>query len=81
MSPTTEQLLQSVLALPEEERDQLVEALHAECDQSLALPFDQAWLAEAQCRSAQSDAETATLTRWPEVKRRVRERLEGPSHA
>jgi hypothetical protein len=40
-------------------------------------PFDDAWLAEIQRRSAQIDAGTATLTPWPEVKRRVRQRLEG----
>lgn len=77
MSPATEQLLQTALALPEEERSELVEALLAECDRSLARPFDDAWLAEVQRRSAQIDAGTATLTPWPEVKRRVRERLEG----
>ena len=80
MSPATEHLLQSALALPEEERLQLVEALLAECDQALTRPFEDAWLAEIQRRSAQIDAGTAILTPWPEVKRRVRERLEGLSH-
>jgi putative addiction module component (TIGR02574 family) len=79
MSPSTEQLFQAALALPEEERLQLVEALLAECDQTLARPFDDAWLAEVQRRSAEIDAGTAILTPWPEVKRRVRERLEGQS--
>jgi uncharacterized protein YheU (UPF0270 family) len=36
-----------------------------------------AWLAEVERRSDQIDAGTAVLTRWPEVKRRVREKLEG----
>lgn len=40
------------------------------------LPFDDAWLAEVQRRSAEIDAGTATLTPWPEVKQRVRKRLE-----
>jgi putative addiction module component (TIGR02574 family) len=77
VSPTTEQLFQSALALPEEERIELVEALLAECDQALARPFDDAWLTEVQRRSAEIDAGTATLTPWSEVKRRVRQRLEG----
>lgn len=77
MTEATEQLLQSILALAEDERLQLVEALLAECDRSLARPFDDAWLGEIQRRSAQIDAGTAILTPWPEVKRRVRERLEG----
>lgn len=76
MTEATEQLLQSVLDLPVEERLQLVEALLAECDQTLARPFDDAWLAEIQRRSAQIDSGTAILTPWPEVKQRVRQRLE-----
>jgi putative addiction module component (TIGR02574 family) len=64
------------MALSEEERLQLIDALLAECDQA-AKPFDDAWLAEAQKRSAQIDAGTVILTPWAEVKRRVRERLEG----
>lgn len=77
MTPATEQLLQSALALPEDERLQLVEALIAECDRGLARPFDDAWLAEVRRRSDEVDAGTAALTPWPEVKRRARERLEG----
>lgn len=77
MTKATEQLLHSALALPEEERLQLVEALLAECDQTLARPFDDAWLAEIQRRSTQIEAGTAILTPWPEVKRRVRQRLSG----
>lgn len=38
--------------------------------------FDDAWLAEVQRRSAEIDAGTATLTPWPEVKQRVRKRLQ-----
>jgi putative addiction module component (TIGR02574 family) len=76
VTEATERLLQTVLTLPEDERLQLVEALLAECDQALARPFDDAWIAEIQRRSTQIDAGTATLTPWPEVKRRVRQRLE-----
>ena len=79
MSPATEQLLQTALALPQEERTELVEALLAECDKDLARPFDAAWLPEIQRRSAEIDAGTAVLTPWPEVKRRARQRLEGRS--
>jgi putative addiction module component (TIGR02574 family) len=77
MSPAAEHLLQSALALPEEERLELVEALLAESDQALARPFDDAWLGEIQRRSAEIDAGTAVLTPWPELKQRVRQRLEG----
>ncbi len=76
MKPPTEQLFQSALALPEDERLQLVEALLAEYDQAVEGPLDEAWLAEIRRRSAQIEAGTATLTPWPEVKRRVRQRVE-----
>lgn len=76
MTEATEQLLQSALTLPDEERLELVEALLAECDRALARPFDDAWLAVVQRRSAEIDAGTAKLTPWPEVKKRVRKRLE-----
>jgi putative addiction module component (TIGR02574 family) len=80
VTEATEQLLKTALALPDEERLALVEALLAECDRTLARPFDDAWLAEIQRRSAEIDAGTAALTPWPEVKRRVRERLEKRKH-
>jgi putative addiction module component (TIGR02574 family) len=76
MGPATKQLLQSALGLPEDERVELVEALLAECDRSLARPFDSAWLAEVQRRSAEIDAGTAVLSPWSEVQCRVREKLE-----
>jgi putative addiction module component (TIGR02574 family) len=77
MNPATEQMFQSVLALPDEERLQFIDALLVECAQNLARPFDDAWLEEIRRRSAEIDAGAATLTPWPEVKRRVRQRLEG----
>lgn len=76
MDPATERLLEPALALPDDERLQLVEALLAECDRSLARRFDSAWLAEIERRSAQIDAGTAVLNPWHEVKWRVREKLE-----
>ena len=77
MSPTTEQLLNSALALPEPERIEFVDALLAQCASHGVPELDDAWLAEIRRRSAEIDAGTATLTPWPEVKRRVRQRLEG----
>jgi putative addiction module component (TIGR02574 family) len=77
VSPVTEQLFHSAMALSEEERWELVEALLAECDPAQVRPFDDAWLAEVQRRSAEIDAGTAELTPWADVKRRVRQRLEG----
>lgn len=77
MSPQTEQVYQSALALPAAERLMLVEALLAECDAPPAQYSEESWRAEIQRRSAEIDAGTAILTPWPEVKRRVRQKLEG----
>ena len=48
MGPAAEQLLQAALALPEDERLELTEALLASQGESSELPFDPAWLAEIQ---------------------------------
>jgi putative addiction module component (TIGR02574 family) len=79
MSPTAEQLLRSALNLPESERLELAEALWAASEPSPPEPTGDAWLAELHRRSAEIDAGAAALTPWPEVKRRVRARLEGQS--
>ena len=79
MSPGTEQLFQAVLALPEDERSELIEALLASQDQPDELPFDPEWLAEIQRRSAEMDSGSVQLTPWSIVRERVRQRLEGPS--
>jgi putative addiction module component (TIGR02574 family) len=79
MGPAAEQLLQAALALPEEERLELVEALLASQGHSNDLPFDPAWLSEIQRRSAEVEAGAIQLTPWPVVRERVRQRLEGRS--
>ena len=79
MGPATEQLFQAALALPEEERLELVEALLAAQGHSNEPPFDAAWLSEIQRRSAEVEAGTVPLTPWPVVRERVRQRLEGRS--
>jgi putative addiction module component (TIGR02574 family) len=76
MSEASENVFQAAMALPVDERVALVEALIAECDQDLQRPFADAWIAEIQRRSAEIDAATATLTPWPEVKARIRKRVE-----
>ena len=77
MSPDTEQVLQTALSLPAAEQVELIEALIAAQDEADPEPLDAAWLAEIHRRSAEIDAGTAVLTPWLEVKRRVRQRLEG----
>jgi len=77
MGPATEQVLQAALALPEEERLELVEALltsHAPPEEP---PFDPAWLDEVRRRSAEVEAGAVNLDSWSVVRERVRRRLEG----
>jgi putative addiction module component (TIGR02574 family) len=80
MNPVTEQLLQAALALPEEERLKLVEALLSSQSSSDEPPFDPAWLPEIQRRSAEIDSGTVQLTAWTVVRDRVRRRREGRSN-
>lgn len=77
MSPSTEQLLASALALPESERLELAQALLAASEPPAPEPTGDAWLAELQRRSDQIDAGEAALIPWEEVKQRVRARVEG----
>lgn len=76
MSEAIETVFQAAMALPPDERIELVEALIAECDHELERPFADAWLAEIKRRSDEIDAGAVQLTPWPEVKARVRKRLE-----
>jgi putative addiction module component (TIGR02574 family) len=72
MSPETEQLFRAVLALPEDERSELIEALLASQDQADELPFDPEWLAETQRRSAETESGSVRFTPWSIVRERVR---------
>jgi putative addiction module component (TIGR02574 family) len=75
MTQAVEQLLQSALALPENERLQLLAALGSAIEEQGLRPFDEATLAEIQRRSAEYDnGDTKTLS-WAEVKERAREEL------
>jgi putative addiction module component (TIGR02574 family) len=67
-----EQLLQAALALPEDERLELVEAFLSSQGSSDKLPFDPAWLAEVERRSAEIDAGTVELAPWTVVRDRFR---------
>ena len=77
MGPATEQVLQAALALPEEERLELVEALLADHAPSGEPPFDPAWLDEVRRRSTEIEAGAVHSDSWAVVRERVRRRLEG----
>ena len=69
MQPRTEQILQSALALPSEERLQLLEALLAA--EQILPPFDESWREVIQRRSAEIDAGSVTDVPWREVRQRL----------
>lgn len=79
MSPATEQILQAALALPDEERLELTEALLASEEPADALPFDPAWLDEIRRRSAEVESGEVVMASWSVVRERVRRRLEEQS--
>jgi len=77
MNPTIEQLYQSVMALPETERLELVDAVVAAsgCPAVLELTGD-VYLAEMRRRSA--DVDPSAWSSWADAKRRVHTRLGVP---
>ena len=72
MGPATEKLLQAALALPDQERFELVEALLASHAPPEQLPFGPVWLKEVQQRSAEVDKGSVKLESWAVVRDRVR---------
>lgn len=73
MLPSTEQLLQSALALPPGERALLIEALIAAEESSL--PFDESWREVIQRRSTELDSGAIRPIPWSEVRQRLRKRV------
>jgi putative addiction module component (TIGR02574 family) len=74
MNSTLEQVRQAALALPEEQRVQLVDDLIATLTPENAAPLDDAWLAEVERRSEAFDAGGVDSFSWDEVKERARRR-------
>ena len=72
MTQAVQHLLQSALALPENERLQLLSALASAVEEQGLRPFDDAWLVEIQRRSAEYDAGDVPTLSWNEVKDRAR---------
>ena len=73
MLPTTEQILHTALALPGDERFQLLEALIA-ADQ-VQPPFDEAWRAVIQRRSEELASGAVPSIPWSEVRARLRRQV------
>ena len=73
MSPATEQLFDAALALPDEDRLELVEALLASLQSEDRPPFDESWREVIRRRSAELQSGQVVPIPWDEVKRRGRE--------
>ncbi len=71
MSPNTQEVLKSALALPSAAQIELIEALIAGLDAVDPEPLDEAWLAEIQRRSAEYDSGLARAVPWSEVRDRA----------
>ena len=79
MNSTTEQLLNAILALPGDERVELVEALIASLPPDDRPPFGDSWREVVRRRSAELRSGQVTPVPWAEVKRRAREKAGGTS--
>ncbi len=77
MSPASEQLLDTVLALPESERVEFAEALAASLVPSDRTPLIEAWREEIRRRSQEWVEGKVTGIPWEEVRRQAREKADG----
>jgi putative addiction module component (TIGR02574 family) len=69
MNPTTEQLVDAALALPDGDRMELVETLIASFQPVDRPPFDESWREVIRRRSAELRSGQVTPVPWAEVKR------------
>ena len=77
MSEKVDQLLESALQLPDEEKLELLAALTTAIEERGLRPFDDSWLEEIERRSAEFDAGKVSATPWEEVKQRVHRKVFG----
>ena len=77
MSDETEQLLATALALPQAERELLIDGLVASLNPMDDHPFGAEWREEIERRVEASRQGNARLTPWEQVKREARESLDG----
>jgi putative addiction module component (TIGR02574 family) len=77
MISSSEQLLTAALALPVDERLELVEALIVSFQSSDQPPFDDSWREVISRRSAELESGLVESVTWEEVRRRARETIGG----
>lgn len=73
MTQAAKDVLQAALALPAEDRAELLDELIVARDEADPSPLSAEWMAEIERRSADFDAGLVQRIPWEEVKRRVRE--------
>jgi len=73
MLPSTEQILQTALALSRDERVLLIEALIAA--EEASPPFDEYWREGGQRLSAELESGAVQPIPWSEVRQRLRKRV------
>ncbi len=72
-----EEVLTAALALPDDDRLELVEALIASLQPADRPPFDESWREVIRRRSAELRSGAVTPIPWDEVKRQAREKAGG----
>ncbi len=77
MNVTADQLLNAALALPENERVELVEALIVSLQPCNQAPLDDSWRDVIRRRSAELRSGKVTPIPWEQVKRKAREKTGG----
>jgi len=77
VSSRVDEVLEQALALPEDDRLQLAEALLSSVGPPDAPPFDPEWLTEVKRRAARIDSGEGKLSSWAEVRARARRSLGG----
>jgi len=74
---TTDQLLNAALALPENDRVELVEALITSLQPEEQIPLDDSWREIVRRRSAELHSGKVKPIPWDQVKRKAREKASG----
>ena len=77
MNTESQQLLQSVLALPDSDRAEIAASLIRSLDEDVDEDVDAAWALEIQRRIQSIDRGEVKLVPWDDVMREMRERRHG----
>ena len=77
MDTQAQQILQSALSLPPDDRVEIAESLILSLDEERAAEIEEAWAAEIKRRLDSIDKGDVKLVPWEEALRPMRERLNG----